>query len=113
MSGEIVISGTEHDLVNIMIRAKLIEDLLKEHGFSYERAFVYDGCQEIEYKERRIYNQAGEFIKYTVHATPAQVNFIWHLYCTIYSEMMYIALCLNKPDAPEKKPKRRRKKKST
>lgn len=117
MSGLILISGSENDLIDVMARAKIIEDLLKERKFKYERVFVYDGCQEIEYRERRIYNLAGEFIKYTVHAPVEQVNFIWHLYCTIYSEMMNIALSLKKTDElaskGQEKPKKRRRKKST
>ncbi len=114
MSGLILISGSENDLIDVMTRAKIIEDLLKEHKFKYERVFVYDGCQEIEYKERRIYNLAGEFIKYTINAPVEQVNFIWHLYCEVYSAMMNIALSLKKTDEiTQEKPKKRRTKKST
>lgn len=114
MSGLILISGSENDLIDVMARAKVIEDLLKERKFKYERVFVYDGCQEVEYKERRIYNLAGEFIKYTIHAPVEQVNFIWHLYCERYSAMMNIALSLKKTDEiTQQKPKKRRVKKST
>ena len=117
MTGQIVISGSEHDLIDVMARAKIIENLLKERKFRYERVFMYDGCQEIEYKERRIYNIAGEFIQYTIHAPVSQVNFIWHLYCEIYTQMMNIALNLQKSTSAQEpvadKPKRCRKKKST
>lgn len=88
----IIISGTEKDLIDVMARARIIEDLLREHKLRYIKFYTYDGCQDMQYKERRIYNQAGEFINFDIQASEDKVNFIWHLYNDIYSQMMNISL---------------------
>lgn len=88
---ELEISGTDKDVIDIMTRARLIESLLREHKLMYKKYFSYDGCKEIRYNERRIYNQASEFIVFCIEAPQEMVDFIWHLYSSIYSQMLYIS----------------------
>ena len=88
---ELEISGTGSDIIDIMTRSRIIESLLQEHNLTYKKYYSYDGCRDIRYNERRIYNQAGEFITFCIEASQDMCNFIWHVYCDIYSQMLYIS----------------------
>lgn len=88
---ELEISGTDKDVIDIETRARIIENLLREHKLVFKKYYSYDGCKDIRYNERRIYNQAGEFITFCVEASQDMCNFIWHIYSDIYSQMMYIS----------------------
>ena len=88
---ELEIAGTESDVIDIMTRCSIVENLLKEHKLTYKKYFSYDGCKDIRYNERRIYNQAGEFIIFCIETTPEKAAYIWHLYSDIYSQMLYIS----------------------
>lgn len=95
MIREIEIAG-DNELVDITARAKIIENLLSENKVPYTKYFAYGDSKDSRHLQRHMFNTSGEFIIYVVKASEERVNFIWHLYSEIYSQMYMLAVSYNR-----------------